>query len=194
MSAAASSMHHEQQEWMFCAIHSINTMLQHDKGSHVTKKEMDEICEWLAEQTTKAESKMSKPWFNPHRSWLHLGDYDANVLITALKRRSLSTSYHDSRMPIAENVHVVAEVLRGSSGASTLVGFIVNRKNAGIFKIFGGRHWFTLRFVSDEAGGAWFNFDSTHSAPVKIGEFNDALAFVQAEIDSGSSILVVTSA
>lgn len=48
---------------------------------------MDEICLSLS----------PSEWINPHRSVLGLGNYDVNVVMTALQRRGLEAVWFDKR-------------------------------------------------------------------------------------------------
>nr|CDJ86148.1 Machado-Joseph disease protein MJD domain containing protein [Haemonchus contortus] len=65
------TMYHERQSRQMCLVHALNALFQ---KPHFTSESLDEICYSLNESR----------WFNPHRSMLGLGNYDANVLMSAL--------------------------------------------------------------------------------------------------------------
>ncbi|EYC00507.1 hypothetical protein Y032_0115g508 [Ancylostoma ceylanicum] len=64
-------MYHERQSRQMCLVHALNALFQRPQFS---SQSLDEICYALND----------KRWFNPHRSMLGLGNYDANVLMSAL--------------------------------------------------------------------------------------------------------------
>ena len=81
-----SDIYHERQSLQLCALHVVNNLLQRREFS---KSELDAICLELAPD--------SYPWWNPHRSPLGLGNYDVNVIMTALQRRGFDTVWFDKR-------------------------------------------------------------------------------------------------
>ena len=81
-----SDIYHERQSLQLCALHVVNNLMQRQEFS---KSELDAICLELAPD--------SYPWWNPHRSPLGLGNYDVNVIMTALQRRGFDTVWFDKR-------------------------------------------------------------------------------------------------
>ena len=81
-----SDIYHERQSLQLCALHVVNNLMQQQEFS---KSELDAICLELAPD--------SYPWWNPHRSPLGLGNYDVNVIMTALQRRGFDTVWFDKR-------------------------------------------------------------------------------------------------
>lgn len=81
----ASSVYHEKQIKELCALHALNNLFQ-DKGCY-NKVQLDEICRNLA----------PNDYVNPHRSILGLGNYDINVIITALHLKDCEAIWFDKR-------------------------------------------------------------------------------------------------
>ena len=81
-----SDIYHERQSLQLCALHVVNNLLQRREFS---KSELDAICLELAPDSYR--------WWNPHRSPLGLGNYDVNVIMTALQRRGFDTVWFDKR-------------------------------------------------------------------------------------------------
>lgn len=71
-----SSVYHEKQARQLCALHALNNLFQGDQS--YTKSELDDICNNLTPNV----------WINPHRSVLGLGNYDINVIMTALQKET----------------------------------------------------------------------------------------------------------
>lgn len=57
-----------------------------EKGSY-SKSQLDEICKRLSPDE----------WINPHRSILGLGNYDINVIMTALQTKGYEAIWFDKR-------------------------------------------------------------------------------------------------
>lgn len=68
-----------------CALHALNNLFQ-QQGAF-TKEEFDEICGSLSPNT----------WINPHKSIMGLGNYDINVIMTALQRKGYEAVWFDKR-------------------------------------------------------------------------------------------------
>lgn len=107
--------YHEKQVLSLCALHALNNLFQgnstiktpdrfvcrfvninpsakqmykkniSERGSY-SKSELDEICKHLSDQ-----------WINPHRSMLGLGNYDINVIMTALQKKGCAAVWFDKR-------------------------------------------------------------------------------------------------
>lgn len=67
-----------------CALHALNNLFQ---NKVFNKNDLDNICENLAPNT----------WFNPHKSVLGLGNYDINVILTALHLKDCEGIWFDKR-------------------------------------------------------------------------------------------------
>jgi hypothetical protein len=134
---------------------------------------------------------------NPHRSPLGLGNFDANVLFNALRRRGMECSYHDHRKPVAGAVDPTS---------ATLVGFIVNRPSTTWLPTWlQGRHWFSIRRLPHRGvpTSPWYNLDSGLPEPALItapegaasslaaGSDDAVLAHLQWEISERRSTVIV---
>ncbi|PAV69824.1 hypothetical protein WR25_26068 [Diploscapter pachys] len=135
-------MYHERQTKQMCLVHALNALLQRKAYDAAT---LDEICYGLN------ESK----WFNPHKSWVGLGNYDVNVLSVALEREGFQVVWFDVRLPADrinfDEVHAI----------------IFNVPSKSIIPFWSGRHWFT---VLRNAEGKFVNLDSKLSEPQPVAD------------------------
>ncbi|XP_030377216.1 josephin-like protein isoform X2 [Scaptodrosophila lebanonensis] len=125
-----------------------------------TKAELDEICCNLSPNV----------WINPHRSVLGLGNYDVNVIMTALQLRSCEAVWFDKRKdPSCINLDVI-------------VGFILNIPSdykLGIITLpLRKRHWIAVRRIEER----YYNLDSKLSLPECIGNEADVLQFLREQL------------
>lgn len=67
-----------------CALHALNNLFQEKEFN---KQELDEICYNLSPDV----------WINPHKSLLGLGNYDINVIMSALQRKNFEAIWFDKR-------------------------------------------------------------------------------------------------
>ncbi|KAK6061893.1 hypothetical protein COOONC_00431 [Cooperia oncophora] len=100
-------MYHERQSRQMCLVHALNALFQ---KHHFTSESLDEICYSLNDSR----------WFNPHRSMLGLGNYDANVLMSALAMYDYQVN-----------------------------ALIVNIPTKNYIPFWKGRHWYTILRQSD---------------------------------------------
>ncbi|CAD6185042.1 unnamed protein product [Caenorhabditis auriculariae] len=135
-----TTLYHEKQSKQFCLMHTLNNILQ---KKHYTAEKMDELCYTIND----------RKWFNPHRSWLGFGNYDANVLMCALELHHLKMVWFDKR------------TLGGQLNPDKIRAFIFNIPSRSFFHMLSGRHWYPLVKVS---GDKWYNLDSKLSSPKAI--------------------------
>eukprot|EP00811_Abedinium_folium_P007213 NODE_16654_length_984_cov_4.256709.p1 GENE.NODE_16654_length_984_cov_4.256709~~NODE_16654_length_984_cov_4.256709.p1 ORF type:complete len:244 (+),score=50.66 NODE_16654_length_984_cov_4.256709:133-864(+) len=183
----------ERQRQALCALHAINNLLQlpPDAEGHFGKAEADRIAvelyatelASLFEHTSSRARRLRARvlgWFssnllccNPLRSLVPCkGDYDLQVMLTALDRRGYCAvshhvcgRVHELHAPrIRSEVH---EELAAGGGARALVGLIVSQPS----RIFTGRHW--LCYVPFGHCGAWLCLDSERRAPLELGGDDD---------------------
>ena len=83
--AEADVIYHERQSRQLCALHVLNNLFQDEKA--FAKSDLDEICRRLNPEA----------WINPHKSMLGLGNYDANVIMTALEEKGYKMRWFDKR-------------------------------------------------------------------------------------------------
>lgn len=140
-----SHIFHERQKRELCALHALNNVFQHKE---FTKEELDEICLRLNPATV----------LNPHKSMLGTGNYDINVIMSALNSRSYQAVWHDKRKKVSS-----IELARVS-------GVILNTMSTmqvGFFKLpIRRRHWVAIQAIS----GEYWNLDSKMKQPEKIGD------------------------
>ena len=76
-SAAEPQLYHERQSLRRCGLHAVNNALQR---AQYTVKDFEDIAKQLHAQGIQST------WFNPHKAFFSMGNYDVNVIETALSR------------------------------------------------------------------------------------------------------------
>lgn len=141
-----------------------------------TRKELDEIADRLAdaEKAAAGGATSSNPLsfiFRPHRNAM-TGNYDANVLDSALVSRGKSLVWFNSgKGGIDELMSQVAQY-----GDDKLLGMIVNFSTKRFLGLCQGRHWVAVRKLKPEG---WYNLDSERVAPVCLGEDDGLREFMK---------------
>ncbi|XP_032876333.1 josephin-2 isoform X1 [Amblyraja radiata] len=160
------SVYHERQRLELCAAHALNNLLQR---SVFGKDSLDELCHRLSPDTL----------FNPHRSLLGTGNYDANVLMAALLTEGLSAVWWDKRRSL------------GSLSLSQIRGFILNIPSAvtlGPISLPIHRpHWIAIRPID----GSYYNLDSKLQAPAAIGNEGQLRTFLSGQLSQASCELLL---
>ncbi|VDO73827.1 unnamed protein product [Haemonchus placei] len=133
-------MYHERQSRQMCLVHALNALFQ---KPHFTSESLDEICYSLNESR----------WFNPHRSMLGLGNYDANVLMSAL-------AMYDYQVSKQNLVRLMERICFENIDA-----LIVNIPSKNYIPFWKGRHWYT---VLRQDNNRYFNLDSKLDEPEEI--------------------------
>ncbi|XP_022218447.2 josephin-like protein [Drosophila obscura] len=149
-----SKIYHEKQTKQLCALHALNNLFQ----EHIYKKEeLDNICSNLSPNV----------WINPHRSILGLGNYDVNVIMTALELRNCEAFWFDKRKDPSD------------IDLEKIVGFILNipseYKIGAILLPLRRRHWIAVRRI----GHNYYNLDSKLRQPELLG---DVLQFLRGQL------------
>uniref|UniRef100_A0A1L8DTH4 Josephin-2 n=1 Tax=Nyssomyia neivai TaxID=330878 RepID=A0A1L8DTH4_9DIPT len=162
----SAGIYHERQIRELCALHALNNLFQ-AKGSF-TKSQLDEICKRLS----------PNEWINPHRSVLGIGNYDINVIITALEAKGCDTVWFDKRKdPSCIKSH-------------DILGFILNvpteYKLGFVTLPLKRRHWISVRKIS---GKNWWNLDSKLSSPQLIGDDSKLLDYLRDQLQSNDKEL-----
>ncbi|XP_058836183.1 josephin-like protein isoform X4 [Topomyia yanbarensis] len=143
----ASTVYHEKQIKELCALHALNNLFQ-DRDCY-NKVQLDEICRNLA----------PNDYINPHRSILGLGNYDINVIITALQLKNCEAIWFDKRKDPS------------CIDTSNIVGFILNvpsNYKVGFVRLpLQRRHWITVKSIN----GEYWNLDSKLDTPQLIGNY-----------------------
>jgi len=83
---AEHQIYHEKQSKMLCGVHALNNVFQDPKAFKTS--DFDEICYHLSPDT----------YINPHKNPIGLGNYDVNVLMTAVALKGFDTVWFDKRM------------------------------------------------------------------------------------------------
>lgn len=128
---------------MFCGIHSVNNFLQRNTYSK-------EIFDSIAERLVSEPPEEGMYRFNPHKT-IFFGNYDANVIIEALRIEGYSTDWFPKRNP-EKNLAVIF-------WEDDVRGIILNKPT------FWGRHWTCLRKDGSEGVSAVYH-DSKCAEPV----------------------------
>jgi josephin len=156
-----------------CAVHAANNLLQRRA---FTSADFARVADTLTAPTFFG-------LLSPHRSVLPgVGDFDANVLLTALSGEGLSFRWVDKRVARAL---LSREAFPAAGGG--FAGFIANRKAGGFLGwALHSRHWLCVR----EVAGTWLVFDSLAAAPRPLpGGLDEALAHLAALVDAGGEVL-----
>ncbi|KAL8531100.1 hypothetical protein ACS0TY_007927 [Phlomoides rotata] len=168
------TVYHERQKLQFCLLHSLNNLFQEKDA--FTRPSLNVIAEKLAlEDPNQASWTPISVVFKSHHNVL-TGNYDVNVLISALEQRGKRVAWHDRRC--------------GASSIDLddkLFGIVVNvpvRRYGGLWK---SRHWIALRKV----GGIWYNLDSDLSAPDPFKHREEIVGFLDSVVSTGAEVLLV---
>ncbi|XP_068144934.1 josephin-like protein [Drosophila tropicalis] len=153
-----SQIYHEKQTRQLCALHALNNLFQ--GAESFSKAELDDICINLSPDT----------WVNPHRSVLGLGNYDINVIMTALELRNYQTVWFDKRKD------------PDCIDLDAIVGFILNIPSDYRFGVvtlpLRRRHWIAVRRI----GTVYYNLDSKLRQPELVGNENDLVGFLRDQL------------
>ncbi|EGT36717.1 hypothetical protein CAEBREN_06818 [Caenorhabditis brenneri] len=150
-----TELYHEKQRLQYCLIHTVNNILQ---KAEFDPPKMDEICYAFN------ESK----WFNPHRSWIGTGNYDANILMAALQQHDLKVMWFDKRVSV-DKIHV-----------ENVKAVVFNIPSRTLLTLYRGRHWFAVI----QKNGVFYNLDSKISKPTII---DDVRKFLKTHVESKES-------
>ncbi|XP_054739659.1 josephin-like protein [Anastrepha obliqua] len=162
-----TNIYHEKQTRQLCALHTLNNLFQGQQS--YTKEQLDQICNDLSPNV----------WINPHRSPLGLGNYDINVIMTALQMRNCEAIWFDKRKdPSCINLNAI-------------VGFILNvpsdYKFAFVTLPLQKRHWIAIRRID----GKYYNLDSKLREPDCIGDETDLLSYLRSQLETNKRELFV---
>ena len=162
-------IYHEKQSRQLCALHVLNNLFQDQNA--FKKSDLDAICNRLTPNT----------WINPHKSILGLGNYDVNILMTGLQDWGYKTIWFDKRKSV-ETIDY-----------EKVYGFILNVPSN--YKVFGvvplpysNKHWLTIKYF---IGLGYYNLDSNLSKPIRIGEKEDLIRLLTAELSSSDKELLI---
>lgn len=162
-----TNIYHERQTRQLCALHTLNNLFQGEQS--YTKEQLDQICNDLSPNV----------WINPHRSPLGLGNYDINVIMTALQLRNCEAVWFDKRKdPSCIDLNAI-------------VGFILNvpsdYKFAFVTLPLQKRHWIAIRRIE----GKYYNLDSKLREPECIGGETELITYLRAQLETNKRELFV---
>ncbi|XP_020594337.1 josephin-like protein [Phalaenopsis equestris] len=169
------SVYHERQRLQFCLLHALNNLLQ--KEDSFSRAELDSIAEKLDhDDPDKGRWTPLSVIFKTHHNKL-TGNYDVNVLISALETRNKKVVWHDHRNSSASI----------NLSSATLLGILLNipvRRFAGLWR---GRHWVSIRCID----GIWYNLDSDLSSPKPFRNLDELTGFLDQAMGQGGEVLVI---
>lgn len=156
-------IYHEKQRKQLCLLHTLNNLFQRREFE---QQELDAICENLD----------GRRWLNQHRSWIGMGNYDANILLVALQNRGLVGRWFDRRMQTTRIDH------------DRIIAYIFNIPTTpiAILPFYKGRHWFPIVRIDN----VYYNLDSKLPNPVQIDDFP---AFIERNLTDQNELLLVVN-
>lgn len=170
-------IYHERQRMQFCLLHSLNNLFQQEDA--FTRASLNEIAEKLVLDDPNRESwSPFSVLFKPHHNAL-TGNYDINVLFSALEGKGKKVVWHDRRNG--------ASSINLDASDNTLMGIVLNvsvRRFGGLWK---SRHWVTVKNID----GVWYNLDSDLIAPEPFKDAEEVRQFLDYVIDNGAEVLLV---
>jgi len=118
----------------------------------------------------------------------HLGNWDANVLLTAAQSVGLEATMVDARAP-----NLRAGGLDVDGGDASLVGVILNVASDSLWgRLTGGRHWLALRRAGAGGGGGgaggFVNCDSQLPGPEPLADARD---FIESRRAAGAHVFAL---
>lgn len=151
-------VYHERQSLQMCALHALNNLFQ--DGRAFSRSQLDEICARLSPDNL----------INPHKSVLGLGNYDINVIMSALETQNHAAVWFDKRKGV--------DIL----DLDRVYGFILNIPTDyewGFIRIpLKRRHWTCVRRIN----GHYYNLDSKLEFPELIGEEPEVVKYLKDQI------------
>ncbi|XP_020087145.1 josephin-like protein isoform X1 [Ananas comosus] len=170
-----AAVYHEKQRLQFCLLHALNNLMQ--AKDSFTRAELDVIADKLVlDDPSKEQWTPLSLIFRPHHNTL-TGNYDVNVLITALEARGKRVVWHDRRNG-ASSINLAGD---------TLIGIMLNVTVRRFIGFWRGRHWVALRNIS----GVWYNLDSDLGSPEQFQNEKEVTTFLDNKISQGGEVLIV---
>uniref|UniRef100_A0AC35U6F1 Ubiquitinyl hydrolase 1 n=1 Tax=Rhabditophanes sp. KR3021 TaxID=114890 RepID=A0AC35U6F1_9BILA len=152
--------YHERQKKQLCLLHALNNLFQAPRFS---KNDLDRLCEQMDKSA----------WWNAHRSFIGLGDYDANVLMAAVDKFGYTCTWFDRRSDPKIIQH------------EKIFGYIFNVPSESFFPFIKKRHWLSvIRFN----GNQFVNLDSKLSYPQRVNNFNQ---FAEDLLTNGNTLILI---
>ncbi|KAG7642506.1 Josephin domain [Arabidopsis suecica] len=179
MADSESKIYHERQRLQFCLLHCLNNLFQ-DKDAF-TKESLNSIAEKLETNDPNKETWTPLSFvLKPHHNTI-TGNYDVNVMITALEGKGKSVVWHDKRIG-ASSIDL--------DDADTLMGIVLNvpvKRYGGLWR---SRHWVVVRKIN----GVWYNLDSDLVVPQLFRDDDEVRGFLDQNLSLGGEVLLVNNA
>eukprot|EP01084_Bolivina_argentea_P222811 377096_1 len=168
-------LYHEKQQLEMCLVHSLNALLQRKQ---FTRQNINEICKELAPDKI----------INPHKSFLQTGNYDANVLMSALQKIHIDIEWFDARKVNEINLNddnLFWNYLECKD--NVFIGFILNIPSKAMFKMIKRRHWITIKQIN----GIWYNLDSKLKKPQQYQNAQQLTEYLQYNLNTNNAQLMI---
>ncbi|OVA11448.1 Machado-Joseph disease protein MJD [Macleaya cordata] len=139
-------------------------ILKQEKDSF-TRTDLNSLSDKLVLVDPNKEHQTWIPIFKPHHNAI-TGNYDINVLISALEEKGKTVVWHDRRNG-ASSIDI-------NRSDDILMGIVLNipvRKFGGLWK---SRHWVALRRIE----GIWYNLDSDFKSPQPFKDADEVKQFI----------------
>jgi len=160
-------IYHERQLKALCALHALNNLFQRPT---FCQKDLDFICQDLSPDS----------WLNPHKSWIGLGNYDINVIMTALQGKQMEMIWFDKRKDPATIANI-----------ENVFGFILNVptdcKLGWLSLPIKRKHWFSIKRFGED----YYNLDSKFEQPLLLGKQAELLIYLREELSAADKQLFI---
>ncbi|KAI1296677.1 Josephin-2 [Halotydeus destructor] len=171
----SDELYHEKQSRQLCAMHALNNLFQEEA---FTQKDLDDLCQSLAPECK---------FINPHKSPLGLGNYDVNVLMSAVQSKNHEAVWFDKRKEpeqiVLENVKGFILNIPNSSTGNRFVNLIYLPLSVFMSR----KHWISVVKKHD----VWHNVDSKLPSPQAIGDNEKLFHFLREKKENESEIFVI---
>ncbi|GKV26175.1 hypothetical protein SLEP1_g35521 [Rubroshorea leprosula] len=178
MASEKTQIYHERQRLQFCLLHSLNNLFQQKDA--FSRASLNAISKKLVLDDPNKETWTPLSFlFKPHHNAI-TGNYDINVLISALEGKGKSVVWHDRRIGVSS-----IDLDDGPEG--TLMGIVLNVPVKRYAGFWGGRHWIAVRNID----GVCYNLDSDFATRQSFRDAEEVREFLDCIIGHGGEILLV---
>ncbi|KAI3880212.1 hypothetical protein MKW92_002017 [Papaver armeniacum] len=173
----SSQIYHEKQKLQFCLLHALNNLFQ--EKDTFTRANLNTVAEQLVLVDPNRENQKWVPLiFKQHHNSV-TGNYDINVLISALEQKGKSVVWHDRRNG--------ASSIDLNKSEDVLMGIILNIPVIKFRGLWKSRHWVAVRRIQ----GVWYNLDSDLNTPHAFRDTDEVKEFLDFVIGCGAEVLLV---
>jgi josephin len=157
-------MHHERQSLLLCGRHAVNALLQSDYGPLMTDGDLNKIADQCGAEVPHPLAFLGLS----HQRTALLGNFSADVILTALANRGLETQW------VRRDASATRQLQLDEAALGQSLGLLVNLKTRFLGLLPFGRHWIALRRI----GETWFNLDSNLPEPKQLGTESGVLQYI----------------